>query len=110
MRAMREGKRIYIKQFPKELIGLDYTLITNGAINGAIDRKGNGGNLNTMYASKICVWEGSCYPSLETMAKDIRTTPNNVSMLLNRLEKADYIKRVYKAFNGVEKLDIRLLV
>ena len=59
---------------------------------------------------KYAFGKGSCYPSLETMAKDIRTTPNNVSMLLNRLEKADYIKRVYKVFNGVEKLDIRLLV
>ncbi len=54
--------------------------------------------------------KGSCYPSLNTMAKELRTTSSNVSIQLKRLEKSDYIKRIYKVFNGNEKLDIRLLV
>lgn len=107
----REGKENLYKAIPQGTYGLGYTLITNGAVNGAIDKRVTAGEFKLyILLLKYAFGKGSCYPSLETMAKDIRTTPNNISMLLSRLEKADYIKRVYKAFNGVEKLDIRLLV
>lgn len=107
----REGKENFYKAIPQGTYGLGYTLVSNGAINGAIDKRVTAGELKLyVLLLKYAFSKGACYPSLSTLAKELRTTPNNVSILLNRLEKADYIKREYKLFNGVEKLDIKLLV
>ena len=107
----RAGKENLYKAIPQGTYGLGYTLATNGAINGAIDKRVTAGEFKLyVLLLKYAFNKGACYPSLDTMAKELRTTPNNISTLLYRLEKADYIKRVYKVFEGIEKLDIRLLV
>ena len=107
----RAGKENLYKAIPQGTYGLGYTLATNGAINGAIDQRVTAGEFKLyVLLLKYAFNKGACYPSLDTMAKELRTTPNNISTLLYRLEKADYIKRVYKDFEGIEKLDIRLLV
>ena len=99
------------KAIPQGNYGLGFTLLSNGAINGAIDRRVTPGELKLyVLLLKYAFNKGSCYPSLNTMGKELRTTSSNISHLLNRLEKNDYIKRYYKSFNGVEKLDIRLLI
>lgn len=107
----RAGKENLYKAIPQGTYGLGYTLASNGAINGAIDKRVTAGEFKLyVLLLKYAFSKGACYPSLDTMAKELRTTPNNISTLLYRLEKADYIKRVYKVFEGIEKLDIRLLV
>lgn len=107
----REGKESLYKAIPQGTYGLGYTLMSNGAINGAIDGRVTAGELRLyVLLLRYAFNKGNCYPSLETLGKDLRTTPNNISILLNRLERVDYIKRDYKLFNGVEKLNIRLLV
>lgn len=99
------------KAIPQGNYGLGFTLTSNGAINGAIDKRITPGELKLyVLLLRYAFNKGSCYPSLNTMAKELRTTSSNISHLLNRLEKNDYIKRQYKSFDGVEKLDIRLLV
>lgn len=107
----RAGKENLYKAIPQGTYGLGYTLASNGAINGAIDQRVTAGEFKLyVLLLRYAFNKGACYPSLDTMAKELRVTPSNISILLNGLEKADYIKRVYKLFNGVEKLDIRLLV
>lgn len=99
------------KAIPQGNYGLGYTIMSNGAINGAIDRRVTSGELRLyVLLLKYAFGKGSCYPSLTTLAKELRNNPSNVSALLKGLEENDYIKRVYKVFNGVEKLDIRLLI
>lgn len=107
----RAGKENLYKAIPQGNLGQGYTLVSNGAINGAIDKRVTSAEFKLyVLLLKYAFNKGSCYPSLNTMAKELRTTSSNVSIQLKRLEKSDYIKRIYKVFNGNEKLDIRLLV
>lgn len=107
----RAGKENLYKAKPQGTYGLGYTLVSNGAINGAIDKRVTAGELRLyVLLLKYAYQKGSCYPSLDTLAKELRTTPQNINYLLRGLEKADYIKRNYRLFNGTEKLFISLLV
>lgn len=107
----REGREHLYRAVAQGTYGLGYTLITNGAVNGAIDKRVTPGEFKLyVLLLKYAFGKGSCYPSLETLAKDLRVTAQGINYLLRGLEKVDYIKRVYVTFNGVEKLDIRLLV
>jgi predicted transcriptional regulator len=107
----REGKDNLYKAIPQGNYGLGFTLMSNGAINGAIDRRVTSGELKLyVLLLKYAFGKGSCYPSLHTLSKEIRTSSSNVSHILNRLEQSEYIKREYKLFNGVERLSIKLLV
>ena len=107
----REGKENLYKAIPQGTYRRGYTLASNGAINGAIDKRVTAGELRLyILLLRYAFRKGSCYPSLNTLAKDLRTTSQNINYLMRGLEKADYIKREYKLFNGIEKLDIRLLV
>lgn len=91
--------------------GLGYTLVSNGAINGAIDKRITPGEFR-LYALllKYAFTKGSCYPSIRTLGKDLGTTHNNISLRLRGLEQGDYIKRNYRVYNGAEKLFVTLLV
>lgn len=107
----RAGRENLYKARPQGTYGLGYTLISNGAINGAIDGRVTPGELRLyVLLLRYAFNKGACYPSLNTLAKDLRITPQAINYLLRGLEKADYIKRVYRIFNEGEKLDIRLLV
>jgi len=107
----KAGKENLYKAKPQRTYGLGYTPVSNGAINGAIDGRVTAGEFRLyVWFLKYAYQKGTCYPSLTTLAKELRTTPNNISILLCRLEEADYIKRSYKVFNCTEKLFISLLV
>lgn len=106
-----KGRDNLYKAIPQGNFGLGYTLLSNGAINGAIDRRVTAGELRLyILLLKYAFGKGSCYPSLDTLAKELRTSPSYISKTLKSLEENDYIKRVYKVFDDIEKLDIRLLV
>jgi len=105
------GKGDLYKARPQGTYGLGYTIISNGAINGVID-----GRITTaqfkIYALllKYNYHKGEVYPSLVTLAKELRTTFQNVSNQIIELEKADYVKRNYIYPKGTQKLLIKLLV
>jgi DNA-binding transcriptional ArsR family regulator len=107
----RAGKENLYKARPQGTYGLGYTLVSNGAINGAIDGRVTAGELRLyVLLLKYAFNKGACYPSLDTLAKELRVSRQSISIHLKELEKADYIKRSYKLFNGTEKLFISLLV
>jgi len=107
----RAGKENLYKAIPQGTYGLGYTLASNGAINGAIDGRVTAGELRLyLLLLKYAFNKGACYPSLDTLAKELRVSRQSISIQLKKLEKADYIKRSYKLFNGTEKLFISLLV
>lgn len=107
----RAGKENLYKARPQGTYGLGYTLVSNGAINGAIDGRVTAGELRLyVLLLKYAFNKGACYPSLDTLAKELRVSRQSISIQLKKLEKADYIKRSYKLFNGTEKLFISLLV
>jgi len=107
----RAGKENLYKARPQGTYGLGYTLVPNGAISGAIDGRVTAGELRLyVLLLKYAYQKGSCYPSLDTLAKELRVSRQSISIQLKELEKADYIKRSYRLFNGTEKLFISLLV
>ena len=107
----RAGKENLYKARPQGTYGLGYTLVSNGAINGAIDGRVTAGELRLyVLLLKYAFNKGACYPSLDTLAKELRVSRQSISIQLKELEKADYIKRSYRLFNGTEKLFISLLV
>lgn len=107
----RKGLDNLYKAIPQGNYGLGYTLLSNGAINGAIDKRVTSGELK-LYTLllKYAYNKGNSYPSLDTLAKELRTSINYISNTLKELEKVDYIKRTYKVFNGIEKLEYKLLI
>ena len=107
----RQGLENLYKAIPQGTYGMGYTPLSNGAIIGAVARQVTPGELR-LYVLLMQYWfgKGKCYPSLTTMAKELRTTPSNISHLLRGLEQADYIKRNYVPMNGAEKLVVKLQV
>jgi predicted transcriptional regulator len=107
----RAGKENLYKARPQGTYGLGYTLVSNGAINGAIDGRVTAGELRLyVLLLKYAYQKGSCYPSLDTLAKELRSDKSRISKQLKKLEKSDYIKRERVFINGVESLSIRLLM
>lgn len=107
----RAGKENLYKAIPQGTYGLGYTLVSNGAINGAIDGRTTPAEFKLyVLLVKYAFSKGIAYPSLTTLAKELQVGADWVSKALKALEQADYIKRDYKIYKGVEKLFIRLLV
>ena len=89
----------------------NYKICSNGAINGLKDGRVTSTEFKLyILLLKYAFQKGNCYPSQLTLAKELRTTQPAVSMLLNSMEKADYIKKNTQYLNGVESLIYTLLV
>lgn len=108
----RKREENFYKAISQSTFGLGYTLVSNDAINKAIERGVSPGGFRLyVLLLKYAYNKGICNPSLNTLAKELRTTSSNISILLKRLEESKYIRREYKKqLNGVKKLVIRLLV
>ena len=107
----RAGRENLYKAVPQGTYGLGYTICSNGAINGAIDGRVTPGEFKLyVLLLKYAFQKGSCYPSQVTLAKELGITQPAISMLLNSMEKADYIKKNIQYLNGVESLIYTLLV
>lgn len=107
----RAGKENLYKARPQGTYGLGYTLVSNGAINGAIDGRVTAGEFKLyVLLLKYAFNKGACYPSLDTLAKELKSDKSRISKQLKKLEKSDYIKRERVFINGVESLSIRLLM
>ncbi len=110
-RSRQAGQEHFYKAIRKGDFGTGRTLLTNGAINGAIDRRIAPGQLLLyLLLLRYAFRKGTCYPSLVTLAKELRSDVGRVSKQLMALEKADYIKRFYGYEGNELKLIFRLLV
>jgi hypothetical protein len=102
----RRGQYDFYKAIPQGTYGTGYTLVTNGAINGAIDGRITPAQFRLyVLLLRYAFGKGRCHPSLSTLAKELRVAPHTVSEQLKALDKADYIKR----FRGYEKNRFKLI-
>jgi len=109
--SRQSGYEYFYKAIPQGTYGLGYTLISTGAINGAIDGRVTPGEfkLYTLLL-KYAYTKGNCYPSCETLAKELRVSKAYVTKVLNNLSEANYIRKRYVYPKGVKKLVMTLLV
>lgn len=107
----RAGKENLYKVIHQGTYGTGYTIVTNGAINGAIDGRVTPGEFKLyVLLLKYAFNKGNCYPSLEELGKELRTSRSNVSIYIRRLEEADYIQVQRGYLNIKDKLVMTLLV
>jgi len=108
----RPGRPKFCKHKAQGTYGMGYTLLSNGAINGAIDGRVTPAQLKVyVLLSKYDYNGGAVFPGVITLADKIGIDHSTISNHLFELEKRSYIKREYEYNNkGVEKLIIRLLV
>lgn len=105
------GKENFYRLKKQGTFGLGYTVITNGAINGAIDGRITPKQLKIYVLLSKYGWSQIAFPSLETLSKDLRIGTSTVSKHIKKLEKADYLQRHYQITEkGAEKLVCQLLV
>lgn len=107
----KAGKENFYSLKKQGTFGLGYTVLTNGAINGAIDGRITAKQLK-IYAL-LCKygWSKEAFPSLETLSKETGIDRTGISKHIKALEKADYLKRYYGNNNKrAMKLICQLLV
>ena len=107
----KAGKENFYRIIKGGTFGRGFTVLTNGAINGAIDGR------ITPLLLKIYVllckygWSELATPSLETLSKETGIPRSGVSQHLKALEEADYIKRYYEENSkGASKLICKLFL
>ncbi|MCK4358806.1 MAG: helix-turn-helix domain-containing protein [Candidatus Cloacimonetes bacterium] len=113
----REGKRRiggsnFYRVILQGTFGLGYTLLSNGAINGAIDRRVTPDQLKIyLLLLKFAFKKGKCFPSQLTLSKEVGTTINYISKTIKQLEHVDYLKRYpFYTVKKVKKMYLKLLV
>jgi hypothetical protein len=107
----RAGEEDLYRAIPQGTYGTGYTLATNGAVNGAIDGRVTSAEFKLyVLLLKYAFGKGQCFPSLRTLANELRVDEALVSRQLKALDKADYIDRLYGYEGNESKLVFRLLV
>lgn len=107
----RIGQEDFYRAIPQGTYGTGYTLATNGAVNGAIDGRVTSAEFKLyVLLLKYAFGKGKCFPSLSTLANELRVDEALVSRQLKALDKADYIDRLYGYEGNESKLVFRLLV
>ena len=107
----RAGQENFYRTIPQGTFGKGYTLVTNGAVNGAIDGRVTSAEFKLyVLLLKYAFGKGQCFPSLATLSKELRVDEGPISRQLKALDKADYIDRHYGYEGNEFKLVFRLLV
>jgi len=107
----RAGQEDFHKVQPQGTYGTGFTLVSYGAVRGAV--RGDVTADEFRLYCLLCRYarrKGRCYPSLQTLAKDLGVDASTVSRQLKNLERADYLKRYYGYKNNPWKLTYKLLV
>jgi hypothetical protein len=108
----RTGRPTFCKAKPQGTYGMGYTLVSNGAIYGAIDGRITPG-LFKLYVLllKYAYGKKEAFPGVVTLAEKSGVTHNSISIQLEELEQSGYISREYD-YNerGVQTLLIKLKV
>lgn len=110
--AAGNNKSTFYKAIPQGTYGMGYTIVSNGALNGAIDNRVTATQFKLyVLLLKYSYTKDSCYPSEIDLAKELRTSQQRVSENIIALESSDYIK-IIKSYNekGAEKNIYKLLV
>lgn len=91
--------------------GWGFTLVSNGAIMGAIDRRITP-NQYKLYVLllKYGYSKGEAYPSTITIAETMGTSQPNVVREIKALEKVGYVEKSYTYHKGVKSCNYRLLL
>ena len=107
----RAGQEDFHKVQRQGTYGTGFTLVSYGAVRGAV--RGDVTADEFRLYCLLCRYarrKGRCYPSLQTLAKDLGVDASTVSRQLKNLERADYLKRYYGYKNNPWKLTYKLLV
>jgi predicted transcriptional regulator len=109
-RNRQAGKEHFYRVIPQGTYGTGYTILAGAAVYGAVDGRVTAAEFRLyLLLLKFAYCKGSCYPSLATLAKELRVDEALVSRQLKSLEKADYIRRFYGYERNEFKLIFRLL-
>lgn len=109
-RGKTHFKNYFAKAKPQGTYGAGYTIVSNGAVMGAINGDITPGQLKLyVLLLKYAYSKGSCFPSTITLAEKLRRKQPNVVRDLNELEKSQYIER-YKDYSNKERNIYRLLM
>jgi len=109
-RNRQAGKEHFYRVIPQGTYGTGYTILAGAAVYGAVDGRVTAAEFRLyLLLLKFAYCKGSCYPSLATLAKELRVDEALVSRQLKALEKADYIRRFYGYERNEFKLIFRLL-
>jgi hypothetical protein len=107
----RAGQEDFHKVQRQGTYGTGFTLVSYGAVRGAV--RGDVTADEFRLYCLLCRYarrKGRCYPSLQTLAKDLGVDASTVSRQLKNLERADYLKRYYGYKNNPWKLTYKLLL
>ena len=93
-----QGKKnqFFVKAKPQGTYGTGYTLVNNGAMIGAVSKHIKLSEYKLyLLLLKYAFGKGSCYPSQNTLSKELNVTQSVVSKSLKELEAKGYIFRHY---------------
>lgn len=111
--SRRAGHEYFYKAIPQGTYGTGYTLVSTGAIYGAIDGRVTAGQFKLyVLLLKYSFKHRSVYPSIFTLSKELRKDPSYISKALSALEQKGYIKKdkVYIDGSRVIRMSYKLLV
>jgi len=110
--TVKGNKRLGQEDLHKAILGKTYgtglTIVTNNALTGAIGRRITPAQFR-VYVALCRHAHNSQYPTLLQLGQEFGISESAVSGHLNRLEKADYIKRGYGLGDNEYKLTYRFL-
>jgi hypothetical protein len=107
----KAGVEKFYRINPRGTFGKGYTIISNGAIFGAIDGRITAIQLKLYTLLVMYNWSKYKSPTVETLATKTGTTESNISHQLEKLENAGFIQRIYEMNEkNTEILKCRLLI
>ncbi len=95
------GKEYLYQVIPQNTFGTGYTLLKDGALNGAIDGRVKPAELKLyLMLMKYEYGKGYSYPSYITLANNLQVSKQFINTCMKNLEKWDYIKSQSRMING----------
>lgn len=106
LRSQGKSRRFFAKAKPQGTYGKGYTLVSNGAIQGAVTKDITAAEFRLyVLLLSYAYGKGICYPSQHTLAVRLRhKNRQTVAKQLNELQQKGYILRYYKDNRTICKL------
>ena len=104
-------KNYFAKYIDQSNYGMGFTLVSNGAIMGAIDRRITPGQYKLyVLLLKYAYGKNEAYPSTITLAKGMGTSQQFISTEIKALQSAGYLEISYVYPKGLKTSNYRLLI
>lgn len=101
----------FAKYIDQSNYGMGFTLVSNGAIMGAIDKRITPGQYKLyVLLLKYAYGKNEAYPSTITLAKDMGTSQPTITREVKALQDAGYLEISYVYPKGVKTSNYRLLI